>query len=104
MLGFLRHVQVAAFDTKAEFIGMRPIPSDLPVMTAVNAVALVLAVWLRRCRGSKRGTAGFNTLIVTSVFLVFFWAWLLISTPAPATGDPRSRGGYNPAEQQALVE
>jgi hypothetical protein len=50
------------------------------------------------------GVGRFPHFVVAGLFLILFWSWILFSTPAPATGDPRSRGGYSPAEQKELIK
>jgi len=88
---------------------VRPIPQALTVLTTTYAALAVVVVVFQGWRRDVRRTWfsrrwRFPQFLIGGVFLIVVWAWILFSTPAPATGDPRWRGGYSPAEQRDLIK
>src|SRR5207253_11385499 len=88
---------------------VRPVHEQIKVGTTLYAVMLCLVIWFKAWGRDyryywRRFPAGVTTFILTGLLLVVFWSWSLLSTPAPATGDPRMRGGYTPQEQRELAK
>jgi hypothetical protein len=91
---------------------MRPVPRELIFVTSFYGALLLVVLKFRAWRPQFRRywTAPFfpnnklGLFFAAGFFLTAFWIWLLCSSPASATGDPRWRGGYSPAEQKELTK